>query len=114
MNYYYDFSRLVLHDPLKVPHVFAISVFDDFIFWTDWNLKSINRAHKWTGANFTVLRNTTHRPYDLHVYHPLRQIAYANPCADSNGGCSNLCLLSPAGKDGMVSNRRTPFGFIQI
>ena len=93
--------HVVLSDPLKVPHVFAISVFDDFIFWSDWNLKSINRANKWTGSNFTVLRNTTHRPYDIHVYHPLRQIDYPNPCAVNNGGCSNLCLLSPK-KNGVV------------
>ena len=93
--------RFVIQDPLKVPHVFAITVFDDFIFWTDWNLKSINRAHKWDGANFTVLRNTTHRPYDLHVYHPLRQLPYPNPCGSNNGGCSSLCLLSP-NKNGTV------------
>ena len=61
--------------------MFAITVFDDLIFWTDWNLKSINRAGKWDGSNFTVLRNTTHRPYDLHVYHPLRQV-FIEPTVD--------------------------------
>ena len=93
--------KYVVQDTLRVPHVFAITVFDDFIFWTDWNLKAVSRANKWTGANYTVLRNTTHRPYDLHVYHPLRQIPYPNPCGTNNGGCSGLCLLSPA-KNGSV------------
>ncbi|KAK8402469.1 hypothetical protein O3P69_000706 [Scylla paramamosain] len=79
----------------KVPHVFAISVFDDYMYWTDWNLKAILKANKFTGEDFQFLRNTTHRPYDLHIYHPLRQIPYHNPCGDNNGGCSHLCLLKP-------------------
>lgn len=36
----------------KVPHVFAITLFEDNLFWTDWNLKSINRANKFTGTLF--------------------------------------------------------------
>ncbi|KAA0193938.1 hypothetical protein HAZT_HAZT000341, partial [Hyalella azteca] len=79
----------------KVPHVFAITVFDDYVYWTDWNLKAILKANKYTGEDFEYLRNTTHRPYDLHVYHPLRQLPYDNPCGNNNGGCSHLCLLSP-------------------
>lgn len=79
----------------KVPHVFAVSLFDDYLYWSDWNLKAIVRANKFTGANFTVLRNTTHRPYDIHINHPLRQLPYNNPCNPNNGGCSHLCLISP-------------------
>lgn len=29
----------------------------------------------------------------MHVYHPLRQIPFSNPCGGDNGGCSHLCLL---------------------
>lgn len=79
----------------KVPHVFALTLFEDYIYWTDWNIKGISRANKFTGKDLKVLRNTTHRPYDIHVYHPLRQQAYPNPCGGDNGGCSHLCLLSP-------------------
>ena len=39
------------------------------------------------------MRNTTHRPYDVHIYHPLRQLDYDNPCKFNNGGCSHLCLI---------------------
>lgn len=79
----------------KVPHVFAITLFEDYIYWSDWNLKAISRANKFTGHDFKVLRNTTHRPYDVHIHHPLRQLHYPNPCGEDNGGCSHLCLLSP-------------------
>lgn len=47
------------------------------------------------GADLKIIRNATHRPYDIHVHHPLRQLHYPNPCGGHNGGCSHLCLLSP-------------------
>ncbi|XP_013781727.1 low-density lipoprotein receptor-related protein 2-like [Limulus polyphemus] len=80
-----------------VPNVFALSIFDDFLYWTDWNIKGLYKAHKFTGENIQILRNTTHRPYDIHIYHPLRQLPYPNPCENKNGECSHLCLLSPGG-----------------
>ncbi|XP_063240571.1 low-density lipoprotein receptor-related protein 2 [Bacillus rossius redtenbacheri] len=87
----------------QVPHVFALSLFDDTIFWTDWNRKAVVRGSKFNAKeDLEVIRNTTHRPYDLHVYHPLRQLPYANPCGTNNGGCSHLCLLSPGPKGGAV------------
>ncbi|XP_059057986.1 low-density lipoprotein receptor-related protein 2 [Achroia grisella] len=87
--------RHIVLSGTKVPHVFALSLFDDEIYWTDWNLKAISKANKHSGENLTVLRNTTHRPYDIHVVHPLRQLPYPNPCGDNNGGCSHLCLIAP-------------------
>ncbi|KAF7269177.1 hypothetical protein GWI33_017770 [Rhynchophorus ferrugineus] len=87
--------RHVVLSGSSVPHVFAITLFDDYIYWTDWNLKSISRANKFTGKDLMILRNTTHKPYDIHVLHPLRQLPYTNPCGTNNGGCSHLCLIAP-------------------
>uniref|UniRef100_H9GB47 EGF-like domain-containing protein n=1 Tax=Anolis carolinensis TaxID=28377 RepID=H9GB47_ANOCA len=64
---------------LDIPHIFALTLYEDYIYWTDWETKSINRAHKTTGANKSVLIIPNH------------------PCKVNNGGCSNLCLLSPGG-----------------
>ena len=95
---YCDFEGHNRHQVLhgaSVPHVFALSVFDDQLYWTDWNIKALLSAHKLTGEGMQVLRNTSHRPYDVHVYHPLKQLPYPNPCAQpTNGGCSHLCLLN--------------------
>ncbi|XP_065212523.1 low-density lipoprotein receptor-related protein 2 isoform X2 [Planococcus citri] len=88
-------KHIVISGDKLVPHVFALTLFDDHIFWSDWNLKAIYRANKFNGGDYTVLRNTTHRPFDVHVYHPLRQMPYPNPCSNDNGGCSHLCLLKP-------------------
>ncbi|KAK0162271.1 hypothetical protein PV327_008621 [Microctonus hyperodae] len=88
-------NRRIVLSGASVPHVFAITVFDDHIYWTDWNLKVIMKADKFSGENMKTLRQTTHRPYDIHIYHPLRQLPYKNPCGDNNGGCSHLCLIAP-------------------
>ncbi|KAF7208497.1 transcript variant X2 [Nothobranchius furzeri] len=81
-----------------IPHIFAMTLFEEYIYWTDWETKSINRAHKTLGTNKSMLISTLHRPMDIHVYHPYRQPEVAgHPCQINNGGCSNLCLLSPGG-----------------
>uniref|UniRef100_A0A7M4FXS6 LDL receptor related protein 1 n=1 Tax=Crocodylus porosus TaxID=8502 RepID=A0A7M4FXS6_CROPO len=92
-----------------IPHIFALTLFEDFIYWTDWETKSINRAHKTTGANKTMLISTLHRPMDIHIYHPYRQpdgecpwsLCPSPPTPQPGIRCGasmvNLCLLSPGG-----------------
>ena len=54
-------------------HVFAISVFEDYIYWTDWETKSVEKAHKHSGKDKKTIARFVHRPMDVHVFHPLRQ-----------------------------------------
>ncbi|KAB7505770.1 Low-density lipoprotein receptor 1 [Armadillidium nasatum] len=83
--------------PNYVRHIFAISVFEDWLYWTDWELKSVVRANKYTGQNINKIYTAIYRPMDLHVYHPYRQLPLKdNPCKD-NGGCDTMCLLAPGG-----------------
>ncbi|KAJ8319793.1 LOW QUALITY PROTEIN: hypothetical protein KUTeg_001380 [Tegillarca granosa] len=63
--------RIVMNG--NVPHPFAITLFEDFMYWTDWNHLSIEKANKYTGENHTILQNLTHRPMDIHIFHPLMQ-----------------------------------------
>uniref|UniRef100_A0A8C3QLD8 LDL receptor related protein 4 n=1 Tax=Cyanoderma ruficeps TaxID=181631 RepID=A0A8C3QLD8_9PASS len=80
-----------------LPHPFAITVFEDSLYWTDWHTKSINSANKFTGKNQEIIRNKLHFPMDIHTLHPQRQPAGRNRCGDNNGGCTHLCL--PSSKD---------------
>uniref|UniRef100_A0A673GQY7 Low density lipoprotein receptor-related protein 4 n=1 Tax=Sinocyclocheilus rhinocerous TaxID=307959 RepID=A0A673GQY7_9TELE len=80
---------------ISLPHPFAITVFEDSLYWTDWHTKSINSANKFTGKNQEVIRNKLHFPMDIHTLHPQRQPAGGrNRCGSNNGGCSHLCLPS--------------------
>lgn len=75
-------------------HIFAIAVWEDRVYWTDWETKSIESCHKDSGNNCTTLLQTIHRPMDIRIFHPYKQQpATVNPCADSV--CQRLCLLSP-------------------
>lgn len=81
--------RLVVNKVSK--HPFGITVFQDTLFWSDWDSKSIQSCDKFTGKNrTTVIRDSV--IYDIHVYHPAMQRSGRNPCHDS--GCSHLCLLN--------------------
>uniref|UniRef100_A0AAR2KHS0 EGF-like domain-containing protein n=1 Tax=Pygocentrus nattereri TaxID=42514 RepID=A0AAR2KHS0_PYGNA len=80
---------------IRLPHPFAITVFEDSLYWTDWHTKSINSANKFTGKNQEIIRNKLHFPMDIHTLHPQRQPAGGrNRCGPNNGGCSHLCLPS--------------------
>ena len=36
-------------------HVASITVYNEYLFWSDWNLKQVIRADKWTANNESVL-----------------------------------------------------------
>ncbi|XP_060522093.1 prolow-density lipoprotein receptor-related protein 1 isoform X3 [Cylas formicarius] len=74
-------------------HPFAITLFENYVYWTDWRTNSIVRANKWTGGNVMVIQRTLTQPFDIKIMHPSRQPSGPNPCKENNGGCSHLCLL---------------------
>ena len=96
--------RYLLRD-LHLPHIFGITTFEDYVYWTDWEYKSIQRANRRTGGARRNITNTIHQPMGIQVFHRLRQPVHAkrdqrNPCAN-HGGCGNgtLCLIRPGGRD---------------
>lgn len=85
------------HDRRKIiskglPHPFALTIFEDAIYWTDWHTKSISTANKATGAGLRTIHSQLHFPMDIHSFHPQRQPKYPNKCGSNNGGCAHLCL----------------------
>lgn len=75
-------------------HPFAITLFENYVYWTDWRTNSVVRANKWTGGDVKVVQRTKTQPFDIKVMHPSRQPTDGiNPCGNNNGGCSHLCLL---------------------
>ncbi|KAH7723788.1 low-density lipoprotein receptor-related protein 1 [Aphelenchoides avenae] len=89
--------REILRDGAHVAHPFAIAVFENHVYWTDWRNTDIYRANKWNGSEITLVENTSNQPFDLKVVHSSRQTrAIKNPCRDDNGGCSHLCLIESA------------------
>ena len=63
----------ILRSGQFLSHPFAISVFGNYVYWTDWRTNSIVKANKWNGTEQQVIHQTVTQPFDLHVFHPFRQ-----------------------------------------
>uniref|UniRef100_W5N103 Low-density lipoprotein receptor-related protein 2 n=1 Tax=Lepisosteus oculatus TaxID=7918 RepID=W5N103_LEPOC len=94
-----------------LPHPFAVTLFEDMVYWTDWNTHTVERAHKFTGQGRASMVNNTHRPHDIRVYHPYRQPRMESPCEKSSTQCSHLCLIAPGGR---LSSCECPDHFVAI
>nr|XP_019967504.1 PREDICTED: low-density lipoprotein receptor-related protein 6-like [Paralichthys olivaceus] len=79
----------------ELPHPFALTLYEDTLFWTDWNTHSIHSCQKQTGTEQRIVHSDIFSPMDIHVFSPKRQPLLNSPCSLKNGGCSHLCLLSP-------------------
>lgn len=58
------------------PAHLGMTLFEDHVYWTDWETKSINRAHKTTGANKTLLIST-HGPWTYKSSTPCASLVIA-------------------------------------
>ena len=65
--------RVVLTSYSQVRHPFAITVFEDHLYWTDWETESIRKVNKFHGKNPENVVISLYSPMDIQVYHPMRQ-----------------------------------------
>lgn len=79
-----------------LPHPFGLTQYQDYIYWTDWSQRSIERANKTSGQNRTVIQGHLDYVMDILVFHSSRQEG-GNDCSQGNGQCAHLCLASPGG-----------------
>ncbi|XP_077317486.1 low-density lipoprotein receptor-related protein 4-like isoform X1 [Lithobates pipiens] len=77
-----------------LPHPFGLTLYEDRIYWTDWQSKSIESADRKTGLDRKPVRENLENLMDLHVFHRQR-MQVRSACSVNNGGCSHVCLLSP-------------------
>ncbi|XP_039480591.1 low-density lipoprotein receptor-related protein 6 [Drosophila santomea] len=79
---------------------YAVSLYQDYVYWSDWNTGDIERVHKATGQNRSLVHSGMTYITSLLVFNEKRQTG-VNPCKVNNGGCSHLCLSQP-GRRGMT------------
>lgn len=42
---------VVLYSSDTLRHPFSITVFEDYVYWTDWDKEAVYKANKFTGQN---------------------------------------------------------------
>ncbi|KAJ9592050.1 hypothetical protein L9F63_001429, partial [Diploptera punctata] len=83
--------REVISDNL--PHLFGLSLLDDYLYWTDWQRRSIDRV-KVTGDGRQVIVDQLPNVMGLKAV-KLGEVKGRNNCTENNGNCSHLCLNRP-------------------
>uniref|UniRef100_A0A6G1SPS9 Low-density lipoprotein receptor-related protein 1 n=1 Tax=Aceria tosichella TaxID=561515 RepID=A0A6G1SPS9_9ACAR len=90
--------KALLRKTKSLGHPFAITLYENNLYWTDWKTNFISTASKVDGSDHkTNIQRHQTRLFDIKVFHPSRQPKVEdnlNPCAINNGNCSHLCLLS--------------------
>lgn len=77
---------------------FSITVFGNYIYWTDLQLRGVYRAEKHTGANMIeMVKRLEDSPRDIQVFSNMRQTCTVNACHINNGGCAQSCHPAPNG-----------------
>ena len=57
----------------NIRHPFAITVFEDSLYWTDWEQRSVLSAEKSQGQNRAEVYGSLIHPMDIHMVHRARQ-----------------------------------------
>lgn len=87
-------SRHTLVSPVQ--HPYGLTLLDSYIYWTDWQTRSIHRADKGTGGNVILVRSNLPGLMDIQAVDRAQPLGF-NKCGSRNGGCSHLCLPRPSG-----------------
>ncbi|XP_071448921.1 vitellogenin receptor [Hetaerina americana] len=86
--------RTILKGILR--HPYSIDVFEDSIYWSDWEGKGLQLCNKFTGKDRKGLLTEDKRLiFAVHIYHPSLHPPTRNPCKLAQ--CSHMCLLAPNG-----------------
>ncbi|KAK7940016.1 hypothetical protein WMY93_003342 [Mugilogobius chulae] len=78
---------------------YGLALYADFVYWSDWGRRAVLRANKYTGADTKVLRaDIPHQPMGIIAVARDTNNCELSPCRHMNGGCGDLCLLTPQGR----------------
>ncbi|XP_010080260.1 PREDICTED: low-density lipoprotein receptor-related protein 6-like, partial [Pterocles gutturalis] len=57
----------------SLPHPFALTLFGDTLYWTDWNTHSILACSKYSGEDLREIHSNIFSPMDIHAFSQKRQ-----------------------------------------
>ncbi|XP_018579962.1 putative vitellogenin receptor [Anoplophora glabripennis] len=82
--------RIVLEGIVK--HPYAIAVFENNLYWSDWATHSIQSCDKFFGKrHHTIIKDSKEYIYGISIFHSALHARNDNPC--DRAFCSDICLL---------------------
>ncbi|CAJ0586597.1 unnamed protein product, partial [Mesorhabditis spiculigera] len=106
-DYYGQDIKVVLHSHSYLRHPFSLAVFEDRVYFTDWEHDGVITVNKFTGEGVQKLMGRVNTPMTVRIYHKQAQPEHANKClipddSDKNKGVDpcfaqdRLCLPTGA------------------
>lgn len=80
----------------NLPHVFGLTQLGDYLYWTDWQRRTIDRVNKKNGDDRKVIIDQLSNLMGVKAVN-LKEPVNVNPCNDNNGNCSQFCFYHPRG-----------------
>lgn len=92
--------RLVLYSPMYIQHPFALEIFEDNAYWSDWELEAVLRTNKFgpEASKVDTLVGKVFSVMDVRIIHSYKQPSVTNRC--HHAACSHICVPM-----GQVSHR---------
>lgn len=89
----YDGSHRIVLAHSTPKHPFAMAVYKDYLFFTDWVLRAVIRVNKFSGGDVVFLRRDIGRLMGIIVVQNSTQDCWSSPCSVLNGGCEDYCSV---------------------
>jgi low-density lipoprotein receptor-related protein 4 len=81
-------NKIIMH----AEHPFGFTLTNSYWYFTDWFNKSVIRIPRHSNGNPEEVRHNLRGALEIRSVSAERQPKYFNPCNESNGGCTHLCL----------------------
>ncbi|XP_022087296.1 LOW QUALITY PROTEIN: low-density lipoprotein receptor-related protein 2-like [Acanthaster planci] len=81
-------------------HPFGLAVYQDTLYWSDWDSGAVNSANKFNGEGAETLFRNIYTP--MHLVLTEGYYDAVNLCEEAGNPCSHLCLRSPSAPEGFI------------
>ena len=69
-------------------HPFALTLYENRIYWTDWKTRGIHSTNKNSGLRCQMVWTNSYSPMDIHAFEPKRQQPRPGKCSTVTCTCS--------------------------
>lgn len=110
-DYWGSGVRTILQSHQHLRHPFSLAVFEERLYWTDWDQEGVLSVNKFHGGDIKKLMSGVTGPMTVRVYHKQAQPKHENKCQHHD--CEHICLpkalITSTSADQEIALRRLPY-----